>query len=46
MSLLQTMLTHLDYSECEHSEQAPQLTENDISTPEPDLFVSTDLETA
>ena len=46
MSLLQTMLTHLDSPECEHSEQAPQPTENGSSTPEPDLFVSTDLETA
>ena len=46
MSLLQTMLTHLDSTECEHSEQAPQPTENDSSATEPDLFVSTDLETA
>jgi hypothetical protein len=46
MSLLQTMLTYLDSPECEHSEQALQPTENGNSTPEPDLFVSTDLETA
>ncbi len=46
MSLLQTMLTHLDSPECEPSEQAPQPTENDSSAPEPDLFVSTDLEIA
>ncbi len=46
MSLLQTMLTHLDSPEREHSEQAPQPTENGSSAPEPDLFASTDLETA
>ena len=46
MSLLQTMLTHLDSPECEPSEQAPQPIENDNSTPEPELFVSTDLDTA
>jgi hypothetical protein len=40
------MLTHLDSTECEPSEQAPQPPENDSSAPEPDLFVSTDLETA
>nr|WP_321466145.1 hypothetical protein [uncultured Desulfobulbus sp.] len=46
MSLLQTMLTHLDSPTCEPSEQAPLPAENKSSAPEPDLFVSTDLETA
>jgi hypothetical protein len=46
MSLLQTMLTHLDSPECEPSEQAPPPAENDSVAPEPDLFVSTDLDTA
>ncbi len=36
-SILQTMLTHLDSTECEPSEQASQPSENDSSTPEPDL---------
>ena len=44
MSLLQTMLTHLDSTECEPSEQSHKPAEN-ISTQEPALFVSTDLET-
>jgi len=38
MSLLQTMLTHLDSPECEPSEQAPQPIENDSSAPEPDIL--------
>jgi hypothetical protein len=46
MSLLQTMLTHLDSPECEPSQQAAPSAENDSSVPEPELFVSTDLDTA
>ena len=46
MSLLQTMITHLDSPECEPSQETPPPAENDSSAPEPDFFVSTDLETA